>query len=132
MAVERWIELYLGHSDSVMTLWTVYVLVVALVIGFVAQQPKLGAVRWLLAVAFPLFALANGVPLFQTQTALADILARLPSETREILRVSSPCHVALVHAVMDVIVVVFLLGWGKWFGPKEDGTSCMGRASGAK
>lgn len=64
--VEHWISLYSVHSDSVMTLWTVYVLVVALVVGFVAQQKRLGAVRWLLVAAFPLFAFANGIPLFLT------------------------------------------------------------------
>jgi len=119
MAVERWTELYLGQSDSVMTLRTVYVLVVALVVEFVAQQSKLSAVRWLLIVAFPLFALASSVPLFLTQTTLADIIARLPDEARETLRASSPCHVALVNVVMDVIVVVFLLGWDKWFGARK-------------
>ena len=120
MAAEHWIDLYLGHSDSVMTLWTVYVLVVALIVGFVAQQSNLGAVRRLLVVAFLLFAVANGVPLYLTQTTLADIHTRLPDETRDILRVSAPCLVALLHAVMDVIVVAFLGGWGNWFGPQED------------
>lgn len=123
MNEERWIELYLGHSDYVMTLWTVYVLVLTLVVGFVARQPRLGAVRGLLVVAFLLFAIGNGVPLFRTQTTLVDIHARLPDETLEILRVSSPCHGALIHAVIDVIVLVFLVGWGNWFGPKNDGTA---------
>lgn len=71
----------------------------------------------------PLFAFANGISLFQTQTTLADIHARLPGEARDIFRVSPPCLVAMVHLVMDIIVVVFLVSWRNWFGPKEDGTS---------
>lgn len=115
MTVQDWIALFNEQSGSMMTFWTVYVVVVGLVVGFVAQKETLGSVRWLLAGAFILFALANGFPMFRAQATLKAIHGQLPCEVREMFTIWPPCVVALVHLVMDVLVALFIVRWDKGF-----------------
>lgn len=120
MTDQDWIALFNEHSSSVTMLWTVYVLVVALVVGFVAQKKNLDDVKWFLIGAFLLFAFANLLPMVRAQETLVAIHRHLPSEARAVIPVWSACAVALVHLVMDCIVVLFLFGWRKHFDPTVD------------
>ena len=115
MCEKDWITLFVHQSDLVMTLWTVYVAVVALIIGFVAQKEQLNGIRWVLVAAMSLFALVNGVPLVRAQMTLVEIHERLSCDAYLMLSVTPALIVALVHVVMDAIVVLFLIGWGRWF-----------------
>lgn len=119
MSEKDWIELFVDQSDSVMTLWTVYVAVVALIIGFVAQKENLDGIRGILVATMALFAVVNGVPLVRTQMTLVEIHDRLSCDSRHIFSATPVWAVALVHVVMDAIVVLFLSGWGRWFGRRS-------------
>ena len=114
---QAWLKLYFEQIDAQMTLWNVYVVVVALVVGFVAQKEYLeGTVKWLLLVAFTLFAFANGYPLYETQYGLNEIHCRLSFDVRDIFRVSPTGWVVGVHIAMDAVVIVLIGGWWrKWF-----------------
>ena len=70
-----------------MTFWSVYVLVVGLVVGFVAHRGSLEGIRWFLVFAFAVFALTNGYPMFLAQCTLQSIHAKLPAEAREIFKI---------------------------------------------
>ena len=111
MSEKDWITLFVHQSDLVMTLWTVYVAVVALIVGFVAQKEQLNGIRWVLVAAMSLFALANAVPLVRAQMTLVEIHERLSCDACLMLSVTPAWQVAVVHGVMDAIVVLFLIRW---------------------
>ena len=119
MREQDWIALFNGQSGSLMTFWTVYVVVVGLLVGFVVQKENLGNVKWLLVGAFILFALANGLPMVKAQVTLKAIHGQLPKEVQEMFTIWPPYVVTLVHLVMDVIVALFLITWDKLLGSRE-------------
>ena len=114
---QAWITLYFKACNSVMTLWTVYVLVVALLAGFVAQKGQVDSVKWLLIAAFALFAIANGYPLWQTQSTVAKVHAKLSCDVRKMFTLWSPRIVISVHVILDAIVLWFLYGGHPWVSP---------------
>ena len=113
MKNQDWIALFNGQSGTVMTFWSVYVLVVGLVVGFVVQKERLDEFKWLLVAAFLLFALTNGYPMYLAQETLQSIHAKLPCEAREMFKIWAPWQVASVHIVLDALVVIFLFQRGK-------------------
>lgn len=113
MRNQDWIALFNGQSGTVMTFWSVYVLVVGLVVGFVVQKERLDGVNWLWVGAFLFFALTNGYPMFRAQRTVQAIHAKLPGEAREMFKIWPPWEVASVHIILDVLVVIFLFRRGK-------------------
>ena len=113
MRNQDWIALFNGQSGTVMTFWSVYVLVVGLVVGFVVQKERLDGVKWLLVFGFVVFALANGYPMFRAQRTVQAIHAKLPCEARKMFTILSPWVVISVRIILDVLVVIFLFCRGK-------------------
>lgn len=111
MTDQDWLKLYFQASTAVMTLWTVYVAVVGLIVGYVANAKPPGSVRCVVVVAFLLFVLANGYPLLQAQSALVWIRSMLSYEPRAIFTALSPWVVGSAHCIADILVLSIIIGW---------------------
>ena len=110
MIKKEWISIFIQQSESVMTLWNVYIVVVAAIIGFVIQRgvefkPK---ERNIFVFSFVLFSMSNGYPLYRAQDTLAIIFEKLPSESQDIFSVTCPELVLTVYFIFSVIVLSFL------------------------
>ena len=68
---EYWIGVFIDQTQAAMEIWTVYVLVVTLLLGFVAQKKESleGCTACVLVVGFVIVAAANGVPLASPEDA---------------------------------------------------------------
>ena len=111
MTDQHWIPIFLQQSQAVMTFWNVYIIVTLGAVGFLIQR---GAAitkneRILSICAFVLFALSNGIPLYEAQEALVQIKGKL--ENGKIFSADNACLVISVHVVFDLIIVGLLAVW---------------------
>ena len=104
-----WMGLFVEQSNLVIMLWTVYVLVVSLLVGFVAQRERLDGIRWLLVGTFALFALVSAYSMYIAQDALEKIHGKMSCNAQEIFTVSSTCWVLVFHLILDALVLLFMI-----------------------
>lgn len=118
MNEQHWIPIFIQQSESVMTLWTAFIIVNIGVVGFVIQRGAAFTLqeRILFVGAFILFAIANGIPLYEAQQtlveikqALAEIKPKIPSSVE--FRAHNPKAVIAIHILFDLIIVSLLIGW---------------------
>ena len=123
MTDRHWIPIFMQQQEAVMTFWTIYVLVAALLLGFAAQKAPLDTpTRWLLAIAFFVFAIANYVPMYDALVTHERIYCYLSTESRAIFNEPSAQIAAIVHIVLDVMLFLYLFWFSRAAGqaPKED------------
>ena len=103
-----WINTFIQQSSSVMTLWNVYIVVVLGMIGFIVQKGDAVSTKDMKIIigAFVLFALSNGMPLYQAQDTLVQIHEKIIN--KEMFTTFPAWAVSLVQLVFDAIVLVFL------------------------
>ena len=103
-----WINTFIQQSSSVMTLWNVYIVVVLGIIGFIVQKGDSVSIKDMKIIigAFILFALSNGIPLYQAQDTLFQIHEKMAN--KEMFTAHPAWVVALVQLTFDAIVLVFL------------------------
>ena len=70
-----WINTFIQQSSSVMTFWNVYIVVVLGIVGFIIQKGDSVSIKDMRIIigAFALFALSNGIPLYQAQDTLVQM-----------------------------------------------------------
>ena len=104
-----WIRIFIDQSKSVMELWTLYVLVVTIVIGFVAQKEVLSrSTGIVLAAGFIFVAAANAVPLLEAQSTLEEIRGKLSRDGRGMFSALPVWSVAIFHIALDILVIGFV------------------------
>ena len=109
-----WIAIYYGSSQMVMAYWTVYVAVIAAIIGYVVQRGlRERRERVLFIVTFVLFSLANAIPMYHVQVSSKSAANQLASGvlSNAQLYATDPWVVMVSHGIFDVCILVFLLMW---------------------
>lgn len=119
----EWISIYFDAANIVSVYWTIYVAVVAIVLGCIFQRGLHSArERVFIAAGFFLFTSSNIQPLYLYQRTMheaAKVLSGSPYSEAEFIHFPATLNVA-GHLLFDVIV--FGLIW-KWKHKTVDGAS---------
>ncbi len=129
MTNEHWIPIFISQSQAVMTYWNVFIVVVAAIIGFIIQRGALLSEKekYLFIVGFVVFAISNGVPLFQAQETLVGVHGKISGTDKQMFIARNENLVIAVHVLFDLLLVFLIYKWP--FTKPNNANSADARAS---
>ncbi|MDE0036614.1 MAG: hypothetical protein OXU77_03515 [Gammaproteobacteria bacterium] len=107
-----WMQQLTSESEGVMSLWRTYIIIVAVIVGFLASaKPSLDQ-RFFIAALFLIVAVYNLVPMYLAQVRVEKIscmLTKSGNVDSALARRSKPEQLVGLHILVDAAVVVFVL-----------------------